>query len=396
MTTIVFPNICQSFRYLKVSILGILLAIVPAVSVADIVWDGRFPEKTWYPAYNALNEDWVAFFHTQPYGRPPQTFDNKIHPIHIGNGETLSLESSPTRGSNYSMKFTVKNSANGSESRDCDPATNCANRRSNMQMTSAFTENGVLPYHTERWLSFSIYLPSDFDGSGSGWGPVIWGSKSSLEDKPGMFGLMAQNNKWKLIHRYYDEQMHNNNVDALSSWWLTAEYTPSFPSSTNWPQGLVDFPDEAKSKAALANLNKGGWTDFIWHWKTDVRKYEDNDGFLDVYMRAGAGPWTQVLAIRPMKDMARSPSWPETDPQRVYDRGIGQYGPKGNISTMGLYMDKGRVWNDPHDMVINVDNYKAGDANTTFEMMTHDGSSFDDSPGTNNSRPMPPNIHTAD
>jgi hypothetical protein len=293
----------------------------------------------------------------------------------VGNGELLSLVPCPTRGSKYAARFVVKSSRNGSEPRDCDPATDCERRRANLQMTATLLEHyNAIPQGAERWVSISFFIPENFDSSGSGFGPVLWGSKSSLQDKPGAFAIWAQDNEWQLVHRYYSRKMYENEVDARKSWWLTFRYSSTFPSEAQWPEGLVDFPDVEASRKALANLNRGGWTDFIWHFRTDVDEYEHNTGFLDVYMRADSGPWVHVLAVRPMKDLARNASWIENKPERVFDRGIGQYGPGGYTSQMGLYMDKDRVWNHEHDMVVYMDNHKIGDEDATFADMSHDGS----------------------
>ena len=134
------------------------------------VWDGVLTTETFWPAYtNPDAGDLVTFFHVPSYGRPQQTSDSKIHSIHTGNGDLCSLESSPTRGGNYSIRFTDKNSVNGTEPADCDPSGggNCALRRSQLQMTEQFET--VLPHQTERWFSLSVFMPADFSllgGSG--------------------------------------------------------------------------------------------------------------------------------------------------------------------------------------------------------------------------------------
>jgi hypothetical protein len=82
---------------------------------------------------------------------------------------------------------------------------------------------------------------------------------------------------------------------------------------------------------------------------------------------------------------------------RLYDRGVGQYAPKGYTSTIGLYMDKDRVWGHSRDMTIYMDNFKIGDANTTFGEMSHDGSSFGGPPGqTESAPPRPPQLIAAE
>lgn len=356
--------------------LAVVLAASATPGMAEVIWNGSFSEHDFLSYHHPGAPDEVRFFFVPEYGRPAQHGAQK--PMHVGNGELLSLVDSPTRGSKYSAKFMVKSQASGGvEPRDCDPASGCSRRRSQLQMTSTFLDYyDAIPQGAERWVSFSIYLPEDFDASGKGFGPVIWGSKSSTQDKPGAFGLQIKDNEsWELIHRYYSARMHESGVDFKKAWWLSTYYSKDFPSRFDWAQGLVDFPDENLSRAALANLNRGGWTDFIWHFRTDIDEFESNTGFLDVYMRAGSGPWVHVLHVLPMKDLARNPRWVENRPERVYDRGIGQYGPGGYTSAIGLYMDKRRVWGHPKSMIIYVDNYKVGNERATFEMMTHDGSS---------------------
>lgn len=371
-----------------------LAALVPGISSAEIVWDGTFDSHS-FKNYHVPENPNVVKFHLVPdYGRPPQY--GKQDEKHVGNGELLSLVDSPTRGSRYAAKFTVKSSASGSEPADCDPATSCERRRSFLQMTSTLLDYyNAIPQGAERWVSFSVFVPSNFEGPGSvpGFGPIIWGSKSSIQNKPGAFGVEIDGNEWKVIHRFYSKEMHRQQVDANPSWWLTTEYSSSFPSASDWPQGLVDFPDEAASKKALGNLNKGGWTDFIWHFKTDIDQFEQNSGFLDVWMRADSGPWVHVIKVRPMKDLARDPRWPEMAPERVYDRGIGQYGPDGYTSQLGLYMSKSRVWSHRSDMTVYIDNHKVGDENATFADMSHDGSSpGPGSPDTDDREPPKPPV----
>lgn len=351
-----------------------LALLVPGTAGAEIIWNGSFDTHDFRKYHDAENPSEVKFHLIPAYGRPPQ-YGFQVAPKHVGNGDLLSLVDYPTRGSAYSAKFVVKNSANGSEPRDCDPAVDCDLRRAELQMTSTFLDHyNAIPQNAERWLSISFFIPEDFESSGSGFGPVLWGSKSSTQNKPGAFGITAEDNEWQIIHRYYSRKMHQNGVDARANWWLNFAYSSEFPSATDWPQGLVDFPDVEASRKALSNLNRGGWTDFIFHFRTDVDEYEQNTGYLDVYMRADSGSWVHVLEIRPMKDLAQDASWVNSKPERVFDRGIGQYGPGGYTSQMGLYMDKSRVWNKDSNMVIYMDNHKIGDENATFSEMSHDGS----------------------
>ena len=385
---------CDRWRRLAALLLATSLLIGPSISLADIIWNGHFNDgnfRNYHKSDKSPGDpDAVNIPQVPAYGRPIQYGGQGSS--HVGNGELLSLVSSLTRGSRYSAKFTVKSQASGGvEPLDCDPATACDRRRSQLQMTKTLLEYyNAIPNGAERWVSFSVYLPSDFNSSGPGFGPLIWGSKSSSQNKPGAFGVQINNDSWQLIHRYYSQEMQNKGVDSRKSWWLATSYSSSFPSSSDWPAGRVDFPNETASKAAMANLNLGGWTDFVWHFKTDIREFEQNKGFLDVYMRAGAGTWVHVLKIRPMKDLARSESWRQSNPERVYDRGIGQYGPGGYTSAIGLYMAKERVWDNTKSMTVYIDNHKVGSERATFSMMSHDGSSPGNTGVVDDAPPPPP------
>jgi Polysaccharide lyase len=379
-------------RFAGPAAITLAAVLLSAGANAEIVWNGHFNDHDFSNYHTNDDPNAVAFHLVPEYGRPPQY--GFQYESHVGNGDLLSLVDSPTRGSNYSARFVVKSRAGGGkETADCDPASDCGNRRSQLQMTSTLLEYyNAIPQGAERWMSISFFIPEDYDGSGGGFGPVLWGSKSSSQNKPGAFGIWAENGEWQIIHRYYSRKMHEQGVDARASWWLSFEYSTGFPSADNWPQGLLDFPDIAASRAALANLNRGGWTDFIWHFKTDVDEFANNTGFLDVWMRAGSGEWVHVLKIRPMKNLARVAGWTETSPERVFDRGVGQYGPGGYTSQLGLYMDRNRVWDHDENMVIYMDNHKIGDENATFDEMSHDGSAPGKPAPTADVPPNPPVI----
>lgn len=382
-----------------------LLAFGPATSTAEIVWSGDFNDRN-FLNYHASSDPKAVFFHFVPaYGRPPQYGGQPSD--HVGNGDLLDLVSSPTRGGRYAARFAIKSRAGGGvEPADCDPATDCGVRRTTLLMQKQFIEYyKAIPYGAERWLSVSFYLPADLDVSKSDsnsadWGVGVWGSKgSAMTSFPGWTGISIKPDSWLIEHRYFSEAMWRAGDSPNANWWLTTEYTKDFPSSSSWPQGLVDFPNEAASKAALANLNRGGWTDFVFHFKTDVssRPISENQGFLDVYMRAGSGPWVHVLKIRPMANVVRDKSWVTTNPERIYDRGVGQYGPGGYTSQIGLYMPKGKVWEKRNNAVIYIDNHKVGDQNTTFEMMSHDGSSPSGLPDIKSQvAPLPPVLNSAE
>jgi hypothetical protein len=354
--------------------IGFALALVSMPASAEIIWSGDFNNRDFSKYHAAENPNEQYFFLVPEYGRPPKYHSGQQH---VGNGELLDLVSSPTRGGRYAARLTIKNSRNGSEPRDCDPALDCGTRRVGLQMTRTMREyyNGI-PYKSERWISISVFLPSDFDVSGNDWNAVIWGSKGSLMRTAGWLGINIGDNGWSIPHRFNSEDAHRRGDNPDDTWWTTVDYSANFPSRSDWPQGLADFPNEQASKSALANLNRGGWTDFVFHFRTDVGDsiYSDferqNTGFLDLYMRAGSGPWVNVLALRPMANVDRG-----FNPDRIYNRGIGQYGPEGYSMSVELYGPKTRFWNKPRNTTIYIDNYKLGDQFTTFDKMSHDGSS---------------------
>ena len=340
---------------------------------SELVWDGVFTEKTFWPDYifSAGDPD-IRFFAVPSYGRPVQTFDDTINALHVGNGDLLSLETSPLRGGNYSVKATIKNSANGTEPDDCDPTAggNCNLRRSQIQLQSSFSD--ILVAETERWLSLSVFMPSDFNllGGAGSFDLVVWGSKPNGNSTSGWLGILAKNGGWYITHRF------NDGLNT-GSWWQNVQYNSTDkPRSNLYASALVDFPDETASRTALGNLNLGGWTDFIIHWKTDTSAFETNTGFLEVYMRADSGSWVQILDILPIEDFASDPAWITTMPERLYDRGVGLQMPDGTSSNFGVYAHKNDVWGRASNLVLHFGNHKVGDANATFSQMTHDGSSL--------------------
>lgn len=368
-----------------------LATFVSGAASADLVWDGNFNDHNFINYHKPQDPNLVAFHLIPAYGRPPQ-YGFQISPEHVGNGELLSLVDYPTRGSNYSAKFVVKSEAGGGiEPVDCDPAVDCGRRRANLQMTATFYDYyDAIPQGAERWVSISFFIPEDFNSSGSGMGPVVWGSKSNPETRPGAFGIWAQDNEWQFIHRYYGHTAKEENYTFGDHWWIVDTYRSDYPLGDDGH--FIDLPDVDASRAALANLNRGGWTDWVMHFRTDLDDYENNTGFLDVYKRAGSGEWVHVVALRPIKDFARKTSWSTDRPERLYDRGIGQVGTGGYTSQMGLYMEKSRVWGHDNNMVIYMDNHKVGDENATFAEMTHDGSSPGNPPNKIESPPNPPVI----
>lgn len=383
------------------SLLALLLIATPGVSVSDIIWSGDFSTGDFrqYPVYNSSKE--VRFPSIPDYGRPIQYGGQ--HEWHVGNGELLSLVSvdgrsvggikypaGPTRGGPYSAKFTVKSqSGGGKEPADCDPrgSDNCTRRRSqlNMQATHPDMFNAI-PHMGERWVSFSVFLDKDWPNlSQSGFNPVLLGIKQRVDSyaKSGLLSLGIENNAWDIKHRWN----HASNPSDSKQWipgqttshpwefgmFYSGNYDGQpYPRRDNWPDGLVDFPDVAKSHAALQSLNVGGWTDWVLHWKQDHRgSREGGTGFLRVWKREDSGPWIEVLHIRPKKT---------TRGGITFDHGIGYNlsafsgSSAGSGTIIGAYMGKNAVWDSPTNRVLYVANHKIGSARASFSQMSHDGS----------------------
>lgn len=376
-------------RAIRVFATGIALSLGVTTASADVIWSGDFNNRNFLNYHSAEDPGQVYFFAISDYGRPPQYGGQQ--PGHIGNGELLDLVSSPTRGSQWAARFTVKNSKNGREPQDCDIQVDCQTRRTSLAPNTTFIRYyDAMPYKAERWWSFSVFLPTNFEVSSAGWGPVVGETKAFPWNAAGpqlsWLSVSVSEDTWVINHRFLSKEMKQSGVDLSQSYWLSIGYQKDFPSSSEWAQGLVDFPDVAASRAALGNLNKGGWTDFIFHWRTDADSvpFSNNIGFLDAYMRAGNGEWVQVLRVRPMQDLQYAEFTP------AYDRGIGQWGIDGGGQQIGLYLAKERVWSNTNDMTIYIDNNKIGDETTSFEEMTHDGSSFDGVISPPRKRPKPP------
>jgi hypothetical protein len=161
------------------------------------------------------------------------------------------------------------------------------------------------------------------------------------------------------------------------------EYSSLRPSATDWPGGLVDFPNQAESQKALADFNKGAWTDWVFKIKFDARgSLQGGTGYLSAWKRAGSGPWVKVLHIKPKVT---------TRGGVTFDHGICFNSPKTSTNNggfdvqAGFYMDKEQVWNLPANRVIYIDNVKVGDSFAQFKDMSPDGSTPD------TAAPLPPN-----
>jgi hypothetical protein len=303
---------------MKMAVLGSLiisaLAFFAGPVKAEIIFNGDFSTGN-YTQWTKPADSEVYFWAVPHYGRPIQYGGQNS--VHVGNGELMSLVSidgrsvnginypkGPTRGrSPFAARFMVKSQAGGGiETRDCDPQTNCTNRRAQIDGEDIMGLMKLIPHRSERWMSFSYYIPADFQSGTSGFGPVLTGLKvrgsSPLSAYVNLM-LEGPGGTWRIYHRWTDA-LNPSSWDQLP-WWQQMSYDSQSPSATdgNWTD-TRDFPDVEKSRQALGSVLKGGWTDWIWHWKLDERgSASGGSGFFKIWKREGSGPWILVVDIRP-------------------------------------------------------------------------------------------------
>lgn len=353
---------------------GVFLLAVPLAGSGEIIWSGGYETGDFTQWHSATDPNRVVFNQVPEYGRPTQY--GYQPPSHVGDGSLLSLVQSPTRGSPFAAKFIVKNSVNGSEPNDCDGSV-CDRRRTELtaqQMLSDYYN--ALPYLSERWVSFSAYIPSDWDFSGSGSVTIFQFKPRNESGLSSTFAIMlAGANNWTIYHRWSPVE---NPTKEQFPWQQQMRYAGNengvpYPRTDNWPDGLSDFPNVEASYAALQSVNVGGWTDWIVHLKFDARgSTSGGQGFINLWKREDSGSWVQVLNIKPKQT---------TRGGMTFDHGIGykspaSYGNNGGFGIKaGMYMPKEKVWNGARDRVIYNANIKVGDEATRFSQMSHDGSS---------------------
>ena len=385
-----FPHFLRRFLHLRINggILALIALSCPAVTSAEVIWSGDFStgDFTQWPDWNGN----VRLNQVPPYGRPP-AYSTNVVSGHVGNGElselvaatartidipgigNVSYAQGPTRGSSeYAAKFTVKNSNNWTEPADCDPSTNCNNRRAQLQGENIWGHSGLdlIPHMSTRWLSFSVYLDPDFqvNSSGSGFGPSIYGLKAQGSSPLGGYfaiTLEGPNGSWRIFNRWTD--VLNPDSWSYVPWQQSMAYDSGQPSpeSGTW-KDESDFPNPQASRAALGSVNKGGWTDWIIYNKHDYRTVANGgQGRIRVWKREDAGPWIEVVDIRP-KTTTRG--------GRTFAHGTGFNFPDyGYGSNTGMYMSTPKT-DVAHDMTMYLANVKVGNENATFAELSPDGS----------------------
>ncbi len=347
---------------------------------ANIIWEAHYENTTYeYLDWHGKTDQNHPHFGGIPaYGRPTVPAPNNTSAVagYFGDGSLMEFVTSPVRCGTNANKITVKNSANGSEPADCDNG-NCTRRRSELNHhLILYPDQGDMAYLTEYWMTLSIFIPADWDDGGSGFGPTVYQVKAPTTNQisPTLAIEIAQGN-WSIWHRVSDATNPSSDVDI--PWQKQMFFAGGgsdaggqcYPRSGLWPDGLAFFPNEANSCAALQNLNKGGWTDFVFNVLWDGRGVaEGGTGKLDLWVRASAGSWVKVLAIVPTDDMNRGST--------TFDMGIGyRLSGSGFGPLAGIYMDKNEVWGRAANRVAYNDCLKIGNSSATFSDMSPDGSS---------------------
>jgi hypothetical protein len=377
-------------------LLALVLVLVPGIVTANILWSGDF-ETGNFIQWHMQDDATLPHFSAVPrYGRPKNdSAYGKRQESYYGDGSLLEIVMSPVRQGKYAAKFTVKNSANGSEPDDCDTDGKCAKRRIELTVQGTLPRYyDAMPYMSERWMSVSHYVPANWNNDGSSWGPTVFQVKPLNESglSPNL-AIEISNGGWKIWHRWSDvRDPSSSDVPWQQQMFYAGDYDGRpYPRSDSWPDGMADFPDVAVSYAALTSLNKGGWTDWVMHVRYDARgEREGGKGFLTIWKREDAGPWIKVLHVLPKRT---------TRGDMTFDHGIGYYSPPGGGSNpggfgikAGMYMAKGQVWGLSKNRVMYNDNIKVGSDKATFAMMSPDGSSPADAAQGSGAPPRPPEL----
>ena len=343
-----------------------LLGATHATASENEVWSGSFETGDILQWHHPE-------VHTAPWiwGIPeycrPDTFDG----VFGGDGSCLSVSRDITRHGEYSARFTVKNAANGEEPRDCDSGERCHRRRSQLSNYHTLPDvYNALPYGEERWISFSIYLPENWQPADGGWGVSLAGFKprNNTSSVSGVANLVILDESWQIHHRW--SSVLNPTQDDVP-WRQNMIYRKDYPQpGSDWEDGELDFPSPDESRTALGSINKGGWTDWVIHVKFDARGSGDGgEGFLRYYKREDDGPWVKVVDIEPRATERAGQS---------FDRGIGYHVPPSDGTNggygmgIGLYMRKEIAWYAPDNLTVYFDNIRIGDENASLREMAPD------------------------
>lgn len=369
-----------------VALLAILLLAAPLSAQSNnIIWSGSFETGDILQWHHHERHDLPWIWGIPEYCRPEGYPD-----VFGGDGSCLSLDSNRVRHGEYSAKFTIKNALNGEEPRDCDNG-NCDRRRSQLSAFRTLPEvYNVLPYLSERWISFSVYLPDNWQPTGGGWGPVLFGIKplTNGDQLSGIANVHLEKDSWEIHHRW-SPVVNPSSSDV--PWQYQMFYRKDYPvigGNPRWDDGVADFPNPDVSRQALASVNRGGWTDWVLHIKFDARgSSQGGSGFMRYYKREDDGPWIKVVDIAPRRIERGG---------LTFDRGIGYNSPPTNNNGgfgigIGTYMAKSQVWNAPNNLSLNFDNIRIGNQSASLSEMEPNGApgSAGGSDGTE-SRPTPP------
>jgi hypothetical protein len=415
-------------------LVGVSLIFAAPFAVAEIVWDGSF-ESGDYNSYPWAVPGKIEFWGMNRNLRPKRYSAEQNDSAQIGNGTqsgivhrtgttvtksfgSVAYPAGPVRAGNYAARITVRNSTNGSEPQDCGESDNgrCEYRRTEIWTWGGRDSNfmahylNALPQFQERWISYSVFLPSNFAmASASGFWPIVlqikprWGGRSM---SPTFAIALHPTQGWSLTHRTHPEITNNLIQHGLAPGPGEFNYNNAHDTEYRKTTGqgfkdylAVDFPEANASRTALGELGVGQWTDWVIHLKADPRGPSDGGtGFMRVWKRTGAGKWTQVLDIVPREfDVGgyrlnrgvflndpggatgnRNPipaNWANTLANASGEKYSEQ---NGGFSVMtGFYGARDYFWNAPRDVTIYIDNVKVGSAAAKFEMMSPDGSTPD-------------------
>jgi hypothetical protein len=383
------------FRRLMKRISKILLFFVfvimcfPKDGRSEIIWSGDYETgnasqwhngSTFQPQYTFIPK----------HGRPPAAG---------GDGSLFSVVTNPVRQGRYAAKFTVLNSKNGKEPNDCDvPYPTCSRRRTEMNAITALCGRyNAMPYLSERWISASYFIPQDWNNGGSGFGIHVLQIKPYNDGAGPMFTINIRSGAWRIEHNWSNVvNPQHNNIPWQQRMYYDSNY-PVFGKSPLWNDGVAHFPDPKTSRAALADLNKGGWTDWIIHIKYDARGAKaGGQGFLKLWKRVNNEKWIHVLDIKPGVTSRGG---------MTFDHGIGFNSPPKSGSKIGnfpnnggfgiaagMYLDKNQVWGLSNNRVLYQDNIKIGSERASFAKMSPDGSLASSSPSSPSSQISPPSI----